>query len=266
MERQDVAYVINTTPKYFYLLRLHLSLLQRYAPKLQWPIYLATEEPEHKTVKELKKEFPQLQILPLTSAQEGFLESRAVATHMLPSHIQYVFPIQEDFLLEGRPDNEMFQEAFHILDTDPDVRSIRMMPCPGPKGNITYRMTNWKLLDINVDQYVFTYQATLWRRADYYNFINFFSNLLNSKGLSKEQKNKIAIHENICEVFVGQKHLTDQEGIHLAYPRVGPWPNAVYLCPWPYRPTAVVKGHLELWAKELGDREGVSLATGPSLR
>ncbi len=266
MERKDVAYLINTTPKYFYLLRLHLSLLQRYAPNLQWPIYLATEEPDHKTVKELQTEFPKLQILPLTTEQEGFLESRAVATYMLPSHIQYVFPIQEDFLLEGRPDQEKLQEALHILDTDPDIHSIRLMPCPGPKGNITYRMSTWKLLDKKVDEYVFTYQATLWRREPYYNFMNFFTQMINSKPLTKEQKNKIAIHDNVCEIYIGQNYLTDQGGIHLAYPRAGPWPNAVYLCPWPYRPTAVVKGKLELWAEELADRERVPLAMGPSLR
>jgi hypothetical protein len=266
MERNDVAYVINTTPKYFYLLRLHLTLLQRYAPTLQWPIYLATEEPDHKTVKELQTEFPKLHILPLTAEQEWFIESRAVATHMLPSHIQYVFPIQEDFLLEGRPDDAKLQEALHILDTNLDVHSMRMMPCPGPKENKWYGKTNWKRLHLFVDEYVFTYQATLWKREPYYNFMNHFTQLFNSKNLSKEQKNKLAIHDNICEIDIGQNYLMDQGGTHLAYPRAGPWPNAVYLCPWPYRPTAVVKGKLELWAEELADRERVPLATGPSLR
>jgi hypothetical protein len=31
------------------------------------------------------------------------------------------------------------------------------------------------------------------------------------------------------------------------------------LCPWPYRPTAIVKGRLEPWAEELGRREGFNL-------
>jgi hypothetical protein len=46
--------------------------------------------------------------------------------------------------------------------------------------------------------------------------------------------------------------------IHLAWPREGAHPNAVYLCPWPYRPTAVVRGLFESWANELAKREGFS--------
>jgi hypothetical protein len=278
MNRTDVAYLINTTPKYFYLLRLHLTLLQRHAPKLQWPLFLATEEPEHKTIKELQTEFPRLQIISLTLEQEGFLESRAVATSLLPPDIQYVFPIQEDFLLEGRPFEDEIEEALHTMDLDSEVHSLRLMPCPGPKGDliylpnnnstrtIKYKSTKWFQLKYGVDEYIFTYQATLWRKNAYYTFMNFFAELINSKPISREQKNKIAIQDNICENYIGQRCITDQGGIHLAYPRAGPWPNAVYLCPWPYRPTAVVKGKLELWAEELADRERIPLATGPSLR
>jgi hypothetical protein len=266
MDRTDVAYLINTTPKYFYLLRLHLSLLQRYASNIQWSIYLATEEPNHTTVKELQTEFPFLQIIPLTQEQEGFIESRAVATDLLPKSIRYIFPIQEDFLLEGRPIEDIFEEALNILDSDSEVHSIRLMPCPGPKGDRRYNGLKWIVLSEKTDEYLFTYQATLWRREAYSTFMGFFTDLLNSKPLTQKEKNKIAIHDNVCEVEVGKRVLTDLGGTHLAYPRAGPWPNAVYLSAWPYRPTAVVKGYLEEWAKELADRERVPLATGPSLR
>jgi hypothetical protein len=47
--------------------------------------------------------------------------------------------------------------------------------------------------------------------------------------------------------------------VHLAWVRAGPWSNAVYLSPWPYRPTAIVQGKLEPWAAELGKREGVEI-------
>jgi hypothetical protein len=266
MNRTDVAYLINTTPKYFYLLRLHLTLLQRYASNMKWPVYLATEEPNHTTVKELQSEFSFLQIIPLSHEQEGFIESRAVATDLLPKSIRYVFPIQEDFLLERRPVEDIFEEALEILDSDEDVKSLRLMPCPGPKGDLKYRGLKWIMLDEKTDQYLFTYQATLWRREAYSTFMNFFTDLLNSKPLTPQQKNKIAIHDNVCEVEIGKRVLTDQGGTHLAYPRAGLWPNAVYLSAWPYRPTAVVKGKLEVWAEELADRERVLLAVGPSLR
>ena len=44
MNRQDICILINSTPKYYYLLPLHLTLIRRYAPFLHWPIYFATEE------------------------------------------------------------------------------------------------------------------------------------------------------------------------------------------------------------------------------
>jgi hypothetical protein len=43
MERQDVCILINSTPKYFQMLIFQLLLLRRYAPKLHWKIFLATE-------------------------------------------------------------------------------------------------------------------------------------------------------------------------------------------------------------------------------
>jgi hypothetical protein len=48
--------------------------------------------------------------------------------------------------------------------------------------------------------------------------------------------------------------------MHVGWKRAGPWSNAVYMSPWPYRPTAIVQGRLEPWAAELGKREGVPIA------
>ena len=266
MDRNDVAYLINTTPKYFYLLPLHLTLLQRYAPKMKWPVYLATEAPTHPIVLKLQQDFPSLHILPLTDEQEGFLDSREAACEALPPEIQYVFPIQDDFLLEGRPMEAVIGGALHIMDSEPLVRSARLMPCPGPRSNDTYEATHWRLLQKEADDMIFTYQATLWRRKAYASFLKELCLALNSMHLTKEQKNQMAIRNNIAEVQFGQDLLLKEGGMHLAWPREGSHPNAVYLCPWPYRPTAVVHGKLQDWAEELADREKVLIRTLPSLR
>ena len=79
---ESVAYVINTTPKYFYLLPLHLTCLFRYSavsPAVSPVVFLATEAPDHPDITALCTAFPQLQILPLTHANDGFFESRAAA-------------------------------------------------------------------------------------------------------------------------------------------------------------------------------------------
>jgi hypothetical protein len=255
MDRTDTAYLINTTPKYFYLLPLHITLLHRYAPNLKWPIYLATEAPELLPV----LEHPNLVILKLPMTASGFLESRAVATEMLPQSIKYVFPMQEDFLLEGRPMEKEIAEAFSALDTSSLVHSVRLMPCPGPKSKRKYMGSSCSTLeelDFKLEM-VFTYQATIWERTAYQTFMTTLLHKL--AGLSQKEKNRMAISVNIAEIQDGQTILKQLNGVHLSVPREYAHPNAVYLCPWPYRPTAVVRGTLEPWAIQLAEREGLPL-------
>ena len=246
-----LAYLINTTPKYFYLLPLHIALLHRYAPTLGWPIYIATESPE------LLPPLLDVNIIHLPLEKEGFLDSRSEAVKRLPPHIKYVFPMQEDFLLEGRPIESAIKGGLEILDTYPKISSLRLMPCPGPKGG-QFMDTAWKVLDLNIDSLVFTYQATIWRRGDYTDFIDALIRVI-----PPGSQNKLAIKVNIAEIMRGQEILCTlgkSEGkLHLAWPREGSHANAVYLCPWPYRPTAVVRGILESWAIDLAKREGFDI-------
>lgn len=254
LEGSEVAYLINTTPKYFYLLPLHITLLHRYAPTLGWPIYIATESPEL-----LPLAAQGVNIIHLPMEKEGFLDSRSEAVKQLPPHIKYVLPMQEDFLLEGRPIESAIQSGLDILDKYPHVSSLRLMPCPGPKGS-EFMDTPWKILDLNIDSLVFTYQATIWRRDEYTNFMDALIRVI-----PPGSQNKLAIKVNIAEIMRGQEILLflgkGKGKIHLAWPREGSHPNAVYLCPWPYRPTAVVRGNLEPWAVDLAKREGFSLTS-----
>ena len=262
MNRSDIAYLINTTPKYFYLLPLHLHLLKRYAPELNWPVFLATEVPNHPDILYLCKLFPQLKIIPLTQEQEPFLESRLVATEGLPTTIKYVFPIQEDFLLEGRPIADVLENGVLIMDQSSMVDSLRLMPCPGPVSKENYRDSKWRILG-EEDSLLFTFQATIWRREAY---VTFLRNVLKEipSSLTPEQKKEIQLGQNIAENHTGQNILRQVKNIYLAWPREGSWPNAVYLAPWPYRPTAIVRGKLQPWARELAEREGVQFFVSSS--
>ena len=262
MERNDVCILINSTPKYYSILLLQVGLLRRYAPKLKWRIFLATEVPDHEICRRLVKEFG-VELVVLGDKDSGFLESRAAGVRGLPSEIMYVLPLQDDFILDREPMYDMLEEACRILDMDRNVASLRLTPCPGPaKDDPLYNPGKvWKILTDN-DDMVFTYQATLWRRIDYYAF---FKELLHGverdypDAVTVEQKRHVALNVNCAEISYGQNLLKTLGGeiiLHLAYPRAGPWSNAVYLCPFPYRPTAIVRGKLEDFAKELGKREG----------
>jgi hypothetical protein len=138
------------------------------------------------------------------------------------------------------------------------------MPCPGPhQTDIHYvKEKPWKILG-SQNTYIFTYQATLWRRMD---LTTYLSNLLSS--IQKDfgdrpdsEKKYLALTSNIGENHYGQKVLKQclPDTLHLCWPRAHEYPNAVYLCPWPYRPTAVVRGRLEPCAIELFQREGLKI-------
>lgn len=261
MERQDVAYFVNSTPKYFYLLPLHFQLVRRYAPQLKWPLYIATEEPEHPIIQKVSNEF-QVNVLPLKKEDRYFLESRLATVDLLPASIKYVFPIQEDFLLQYKPDLNTIKQALEIFDNDENVASIRLMPCPGPHSlSAAYKTSIFKILN---EDFMFTYQATLWRR---HSFSLYFSALLDipetifegPKNMDENARKKwFQVDFNIAENAFGQKKFKEILGqnIHLAYPREHKYPNAVYLCPWPYRPTAVEKGKIGEWVFEFAQREG----------
>ena len=263
MERQDVCILINSTPKYFYLLPLQLTMIQRYASQLKWPIYLATEALNNPIIAKLILEF-NVKILALPDSQSGFLESRRCALQKLPSTISYVLPLQEDFLLDRKPDYQALADALLILDTDRSVSSLRLNPCPGPQSmDLQYvKDKPWRILG-DRNEYIFTYQATLWRRMDLQAYFNELLNQVEKthKSASEEEKRQLALVNNVGESTFGQKILQKvlPNTYHLAWPRAGPWSNAVYLCPWPYRPTAVTRGNLEPFAKELFQREGVKL-------
>ena len=75
MNTNNVAYLINSTPKYYYILELHLVLLRRYAPNLKWPVYLATEEPDHPVCKLLQEKY-EVEILVLEKEYDTYKVAR----------------------------------------------------------------------------------------------------------------------------------------------------------------------------------------------
>jgi hypothetical protein len=170
--------------------------------------------------------------------------------------------MQEDFLLERKPDAEAIKEAATLLESMTELSSIRFMPCPGPP---TTQKVGWASL--KGTHYMFSYQATLWRRADYQLFLSAVLDMggfesLCPPNLSDDKRKKwLQVDFNIAENQFGQQKFAEILGHknHLGWVRQGKQPNAVYLSPWPYRPTAVEKGVLGQWAIDLAKREGFPL-------
>jgi hypothetical protein len=242
------------------MLLFQMVMLRRYAPKLKWKVFLATEAVDDPRIRSLQEDYG-VQILPLTQDEKGFLESREAGLRKLPKQYTYVLPLQEDFILDREPMYETLAEACRLLDMDRNVASLRLMPCPGPlEKDLWYHPNmNWKVLS-EEDPMIFTYQATLWRTYDIHSY---YKTLLTSiekdfpAAVTFEQKKNIALKMNCAETHYGQSKLRATPNIlHLAWNRKGSWSNAVYLSPFPYRPTAIVQGKIEPFAVELATREG----------
>ena len=223
---------------------------------------LATEVPEHPVCQQLKREFG-VTLLPLKDEEAGFLDSRAAALRQLAAEGRwtYVLPVQEDFLLEGRPMGEMLESACFAL-AGPDVASVRLMPCPGPAQG-SEKAAWWEVRE-GADTYGFTFQATLWRLDACVSWYRTLCAELERQwpreSTDPARRIEIEVRANFAENMEGQQLFWkwSREGTwrHMGWVRTGRESNAVYRCPWPYRPTAIVKGRLEPWARELAAREG----------
>ena len=249
------------------LVEVQVVCIRRYAKELsEIPIFLATEVLPSDPVVARVLELSNVHLISLSDTESDFLESRVAAFKYLPEEYDFVLPLQEDFWLDRKPDYIALKEAVDIMSSDLAVQSVRLMPSPGPhESDLPYKGI-WKILSER-DTYRFTFQATLWRREPYIEFLE--AVIESGKGEYVEYANskvtgiswsKFCVRVNIAENAKGQalfKELCMCHNKHLSVQREHKGANAVFLCPWPYRPTAVVQGSLEPWAKEFMEREGI---------
>lgn len=261
------AYLVNSTPKFYGLLPLHFALIRRYADWLTMPLFLATEEPDHPICQQVKADYG-VELIPLRPSEAGFLDSRAYALQQLAltGRFLYVLPMQDDFLLDRSPDLAALDQAFIFLEKTPIV-SVRLMPCPGPGGPHMNSAPQWAGITSATDTYGFTFQATLWRLDSCVLWYMGLCRKLEAEWpvatTPADKRRHVEIRGNFAENADGQQFFWEffkaKKGAHVGWRRAGKWSNAVYLSPWPYRPTAVVQGRLEPWAEELGRREGLPI-------
>jgi hypothetical protein len=160
------VYLVNSTPKYYFMLPLHFALIERYGTSVVQCMHkvLATEVPDHPICQKVAKEYG-VEILPLKEEEAGFLDSRAAALRKLKEQgkWEFVLPMQEDFLLDRTDGGSWIERgALSFLKGGEKVASVRLMPCPGPKKPQSPDAAWWEL-DKKYDEYGFTFQATLWR-------------------------------------------------------------------------------------------------------
>jgi hypothetical protein len=243
------------------MLPLHFHCLRRYGGGVRWPVFLATEVPDHPIVQRCVAEYG-VTVLPIAAADAGFLDSRRAAVAALPPEIRYVFPMQEDFLLERFVDGAALGEAVDFLETG--AVQVRLTPCPGPADADPVVKGHWRQMNITKNIYAYCFQATLWNRDAFQRWFDSVCRLRDEMApaaATEAERSKWEVGVNLAENADGQRLFRKifEEARHIGWERIYKNPNGVYFCPWPYRPTAIVRGILQPWAKELGVREAVPL-------
>ena len=250
----SVCVLINSCKKYNYLALAACKLIKRYAPDLKWPVYFATGG----LTDEQKEDVLGLGFTYMEQSDNenaDFIESRLYALRLLQKDYAFVLLLQDDFFLDRQPDYVALDKTVDMMTENPAVVCTRLMPCPGPTGS---EWLSWR--EIVVDPYCyFSFQAGIWSTGW---LITFFEGVVRkSQGLfgkyPQYSRNQFWLLVNPCETEAGTDVAVELGGLFVGWPRVGRWSNAVYLSPWPYRPTAVEKGVLQPWASEMLKREGL---------
>ena len=248
----SVCILVNSCPKYNKIAVASCCLIRRYATGLKWPIYLASAGLDDE--KKAMMMAAGVHVMEQGPENGDFLESRIEALRILRESFSFVLLLQDDFFLDRAPNYDALEETVRMMTENPEIVCTRLMPCPGPTGDVV--LGKWK--EIVVDPYCyFSFQAGVWSIPW---LMRFFEEVVRRATplMTKYphySRNQFWLLVNPCETGVGTDVAVELGGRFIGWPRAGRWSNAVYLSPWPYRPTAVEKGVIQPWATEMLKRE-----------
>ena len=251
----SVCVLINSCQKYNTLAVASCRLIGRYASDLKWPVYFASAgltDTQKGDIFECGFTYMEQS----ASENADFIESRLHALRLLQAKYSYVLLLQDDFFLDRTPQYEAMEKTVTMMTANPEIVCTRLMPCPGPTGPVW--LSSWREIEVGPYCY-FSFQAAIWSTKW---LIKFFEGVVRkSEGLFAKwpqySRNQVWILVNPCETELGTDVAVELGGRFVGWPRAGKWSNAVYLSPWPYRPTAVEKGNVQAWASEMLKREGL---------
>lgn len=224
---KKIAIIISSTSKYKFIWNTFFHLLRLNWIDCPYQIYFTSDgDCEYLKDKYNINIFKQEKDL-------GFLEGYRYICNKIKNNYEYFILLQDDFLIEKKVKQDILNKYQNIIENN-DIGFIRIMPCPGPKGN-KKRFGDIEIGKINNNEnFLFSYQTSLWD-------INFFLELTNNCNRLTPWKSEIYLCGKL------KKYKKENWGF------IRPFKNwdAVYESPIPYRPTAIVKGKLTDWAKKL---------------
>lgn len=225
-DNQKTAIVISSTSKFKYIWHTFLYRLRKYWPDCPYQIYFTSDGDCQYLVDKYKINVFQ------QKSDLGFLEGYRYVCHKISYKYKYFILLQDDFLIEKDVKQNILAKYEDIMENN-NFGFIRIMPCPGPKGE-RKKFGDIELGRINKNEdYSFSYQTSLWK-------LDYFLRITDPPIPRWDDFNmsrKMKLDKNTEELWGFIRPFKE-------------W-NAVYKCPIPYRPTAILKGKLLDWAKPL---------------
>ena len=218
--------VISSTPKYSYIWEPFFKMLYKYW-KTPPDIYFISSG----KCSFLNEKYD-INVYE-TASDLGFLGGYLHVLNDIKSMYSTFICMQDDFIIQKNVNTELLSLYRDILE-DTTIGCIRLMPCPEPKGNIHKFNTVTLKEVVKNDDYSFSFQSCMWN-------IEFFIRLCT------ECKD---MNTWLIEPYLSNK-LTKTNKLLLGYIRESSHRDAVLQSPVPYRPTAIVRGKLQDWAKQL---------------
>jgi len=226
-ENKKSAILISSTPKYSFIWDTFFTFLRKHWTDCPYPIhFISTGDNDY-----LREEYNV--ITEKLEKDLGFLEGYRYLCKKYMDKYSHFILLQDDFLIERTVNQEIISKYENILFENENIGFIRMMPCPGPKGE-QKMFGDVKLGKINKNEdYSFSYQTSFWNLKYFYDFT--------------------APSEFRWDDFnMSKKMIIDKSGKeNWGFIRPFKEWNAVYESPIPYRPTAILKGKVMDWAKPL---------------
>ena len=232
------AVLVNTCSRYHYIIPAFLTMLKRYWPEMVFPLYISSTG-------DLDKFRSIRDFIPLVMESDpGVLQSKLWGIERVAE--EFVILLQEDFLIERFVDDTRIRNICDVMESDERVGCVRLMPSPPGTGQVYGNTELTRILKNK--SYSFSFQAAMWRRTFLTNVMKDFINL---RPWSENARLDQLIELNSQHFMPNYSHEI------LCVKRDGEEPNAVYRSPIPYRPTAIERGELAHWAKDLMEREGI---------
>ena len=227
LDSQKTAIVVSSTSKFSFIWHSFFTYLRINWKNCPYQIYFTSDGESDKIIDKYNiNVFQQKKDL-------GFLDGYRYVCEKIKHKYKYFILLQDDFLIEKKVDQETLNSYEKIMEQNSNFGFIRTMPCPGPKGE-RKKFENVELGRIHKhEDYSFSYQTSLWNIEYFLKFTSPSEYRWDDLNMSRKMKADKSPEENWG--FIRKSSSWD----------------SVYDSPIPYRPTAILKGKLMDWAKDL---------------